>query len=157
MKPVVTLLAVATGVALAACRTEQMASPQTSIITKAQADSLGEVVSADVQSELDAATASSGLGFIPGAPVGPLTANPVFCMPQISPMPPVDADSDGVPDSVRIAFNNCVTGFNGQDTVRGTIDIIDPTPTIRDRSIKQVFTDFARIFDDRELQSRGLG
>jgi hypothetical protein len=149
MKPVVRFLAVAALVALAACRTEQMASPHTAILTQAQADSLGDVVSADVQSELDAATASSGLGFIPGAPVGPLTANPLFCVPQISPTPPADADSDRVPDSVRITFDNCAVGFNNQDTVRGTIDIVDPTPSVRDRSIKQVFTDFARIFLDR--------
>jgi len=149
MKPVVILLAIGAGVALAACRTEQMASPHTSILTQAQADSLGDVVSADVQNELDAATASSGLGFIPGAPVGPLTANPLFCVPQISPVPPADADSDGVPDSVRITFDNCAIGFNNQDTVRGTIDIVDPTPIARDRSIKQVFTDFERIFVDR--------
>jgi hypothetical protein len=149
MKPVVRFLAVAALVALAACRTEQMASPHTAILTQAQADSLGDVVSADVQSELDAATASSGLGFIPGAPVGPLTANPLFCVPQISPTPPADADSDRVPDSVRITFDNCAVGFNNQDTVRGTIDIVDPTPSVRDRSIKQVFTDFERIFLDR--------
>ena len=149
MKPVVILLAIGSAVALAACRTEQMTSPHTSILTQAQADSLGDVVTADVQNELDAATASSGLGFIPGAPVGPLTADPLFCVPQISPTPPADADSDGVPDSLRITFDNCVLGFRSQDTVRGTIDIIDPTPTARDRSIKQVFTDFARIFVDR--------
>jgi len=149
MKPVVRFLAVGTLAALAACRTEQMASPHTAILTQAQADSLGDVVTADVQSELDATTASSGLGFIPGAPVGPLTADPLFCVPLISPTPPVDADSDHVPDSLRIVFDNCVTGFNSQDTVRGTIDIVDPTPTARDRSIKQVFTDLERIFVDR--------
>ena len=149
MKRLVWFTAALAAATVAACRTEQMASPQTSVLTKAQADSLGDVMTADVQSELDAATASSGLGFIPGAPAGPLTASPLFCVPQISPTPPADADSDRVPDSVRIAFNNCVTGFNQQDTVRGTIDIVDPTPTVRDRSIKQVFTDFTRIFVDR--------
>lgn len=149
MKPVVIVLAALAGAALIGCRTEQMASPQTSILTQAQADSLGDVVTADVQGELDASTASSGLGFIPGAPVGPLTANPLFCVPQISPTPPVDADSDRVPDSLRITFDNCVTGYHDQDTVRGTIDIIDPTPTTRDHSIKMVFTDLTRIFIDR--------
>jgi hypothetical protein len=153
MKPVVVLLALGAGALLVACRTDQIASSHTSILTQAQADSLGDVVSADVQNELDAATASSGVGFIPGAPVGPLTANPLFCVPQISPTPPADADSDHVPDSLRITFDNCVVGFHSQDTVRGTIDIIDPTPTARDRSIKQVFTDFARIFVDRHGHS----
>jgi len=156
MKPVVRFFAVAAIAALAACRTEQVVSPHTSILTQAQADSLGDVVSADVQSELDAATASSGLGFIPGAPVGPLTANPLFCVPQISPTPPADADSDRVPDSVRINFDNCAIGFNNQDTVRGTIDVVDPTPTITDRSIKQAFTDFERIFTDRHGHEASL-
>lgn len=149
MKPVVIFLAIGAGAALLACRTDQMVSSHTTILTQAQADSLGDVVTADVQNELDAATASSGLGFIPGAPAGPLSASPLFCIPQVSPTPPADADSDRVPDSVRIAFANCATGFNGQDTVRGTIDVIDPTPLIHDRSIEQVFTDFSRIFVDR--------
>src|SRR5690349_5545808 len=129
MKPVVRFLAAGALAALSACRTAQMASPHASILTQAQADSLGDVVSADAQSELDAATASSGLGFIPGAPVGPLTANPLFCVPQISPMPPADADSDRVPDSVRITFDNCAIGFNNQDTVPGTIDRDAPLPS----------------------------
>lgn len=149
MKPAVAVVLAALVGALAACRTDQMAAPHTAILTQAQADSVGDVVTADVQNELDVATASSGLGFIPGAPVGPLTGPPTFCVPQISPNPPADADSDRVPDSVRIVFANCVIGFNNQDTVRGTIDVVDPTPTITDRSIKQVFTDFARIFADR--------
>jgi len=55
-----------------------------------------------------------------------------------------------VPDSVRNTLTNCVISFrHSSDTVRGTIDIIDPTPTITDRSLKQVFTDFTRIFVDR--------
>ncbi len=149
MKTVVAVMALGVGAALAACRTDQVASSHTSILTQAQADSLGDVVTADVQNELDAATATNGVGFIPGAPVGPLSATSLFCMPQISPTPIADADTDGVPDSVRIAFNNCVTGFNGQDTVRGTIDVIDPTLKIHDRSIAQVFTTFDRIFVDR--------
>lgn len=149
MKPVVVVLLAAVAGALAACNTDQMASTHGAILTQAQADSLGDVVTADVQNELDAATASSGLGFIPGAPVGPLSATPLFCVPQISPPSPGDADGDHVPDSVRIMFDNCVIGFRSQDTVRGTIDVVDPTLTTADRSIKQVFTDFERIFTDR--------
>jgi len=156
MKPVAVLLVAALAGALVACSTDQMASPHTAILSQAQADSVGDVVTADVQNELDVATASGGLGFIPGAPVGPLTGPPTFCVPQISPTPPADADSDGVPDSVRIVFDNCVIGFRSQDTVRGTIDIVDPTPTITDRSVKQVFTDFDRIFADRHGHEASL-
>lgn len=155
MKPVVAAVVAALVGALAACRTDQVASPH-AILTQAQADSVGDVVTADVQNELDVATVSNGLGFIPGAPVGPLTGPPTFCVPQISPNPPADADADRVPDSVRIVFDNCVIGFNSQDTVRGTIDVVDPTPTITDRSIKQAFTDFERIFIDRHGHEASL-
>src|SRR2546430_17377194 len=31
------------------------------------------------------------------------------------------------------------------DTVRGTIDIVDPTPTVADRSVKTVFTDLTWV------------
>jgi hypothetical protein len=142
-------LALAAGAVLASCSTDHT-GPAANALSQAQADSLGDVVTADVQSELDVATATNGTGFVPGAPVGPLTGPPLFCLPQISPSQPTNSDGDRVPDSVRITFTDCVISFrHGSDTVRGTIDIIDPTLTITDRSLKQVFTDFARIFVDR--------
>lgn len=142
-------LALAAGAALAACSTDHT-GPAAGVLSQAQADSLGDVVTADIQSELDVATATSGTGLVPGAPVGPLTGPPLLCLPQISPAQPANSDGDRVPDSVRITFTNCVISFRqSSDTVRGTIDIVDPTPTITDRSLRQVFTDFARIFVDR--------
>jgi hypothetical protein len=142
-------LAIAFGIAIAAC-SEQATTPG-AILSQAQADSLGDVVVANVQNELDAATASGGIGFVPGAGFSsPVLAPPTHCVPEISPLPPTNSDGDRVPDSIRITFTDCVIGFrHGADTIRGSIDIIDPTPLATDHSLKQVFTDFARVFVDR--------
>jgi hypothetical protein len=113
---------------------------------------MGDVVVADVENELDAGSAATGIGFVPGAPLtSPLLASPpVRCVPQVSPLPPVNSDADRIPDSIRVTFVDCVVGFRrGADTIRGSIDIIDPTPMATDRSLRLVFTDFARVFVDR--------
>jgi hypothetical protein len=142
-------LAVAAGAALAAC--SEHATTPGAVLSQAEADSVGDVMVANVQNELDAATATGGTGFVPGAGFSsPVLSPPSFCVPDVSPQPPTNSDGDRVPDSIRITFTDCVLGFrHGADTIRGTIDIIDPTPTATDHSLKQVFTDFARIFADR--------
>ncbi|MGE5758781.1 MAG: hypothetical protein ACM37V_00315, partial [Gemmatimonadota bacterium] len=56
----------AAGALLAAC-SDRM-SPPAPPLSQAQADSIGAVVTADVENELDAGTAASGIGFVPGAP-----------------------------------------------------------------------------------------
>jgi len=146
--PVPFALAIVAGAALAACSDHM--SPQAPVMSQAQADSMGDVVVADVENELDAGTAASGIGFVPGAPAGPALSPSVRCVPVVSPLPAVNSDSDRVPDSVHVAFTDCVIGFlRGADTIRGAIDIVDPTPMGTDRSLKLVFTDFARIFVDR--------
>ena len=79
------------------------------------------------------------------------------CVPRVSPLPAVNSDSDRVPDSVRVTFTDCVIGFRrGADTIRGSIDIIDPTPMGTDRSLKLAFIDFARIFVDRHDHSASI-
>jgi hypothetical protein len=141
-------LAIAAGAVLVACSDHM--SPQAPALSQAQADSMSEVVVADVENELDAGTAASGIGFVPGAPSTAALSPSVQCVPDISPLPVVNSDSDRVPDSVRVTFTDCVIGFHrGADTIRGSIDIIDPTPLGTDRSLKLAFTDFARIFVDR--------
>jgi hypothetical protein len=61
-------------------------------------------------------------------------------------VPPSNSDADGVPDSVRLTFDACVVSFLGSsDTLRGTIDVIDPTPDVTDHAIKHRFIDLARI------------
>jgi hypothetical protein len=145
--PVPIALAVAAGVALAAC--SDHLTPRAPVMSQAQADSMGQVVAADAENELDAGTAASGIGFIPGAPSRLALLSPQGCIPLISPLPAVNSDSDRVPDSIRVTFNDCVIDFRrGADTIRGSIDIVDPTPTGTDRSLRLVFTDLARIFVD---------
>lgn len=141
---------VAASVGFAACSDHM--SPRAPALTQAQADSLGAVVTADVENELDAGTAASGIGFVPGVPSSrallSLTGN---CTPDIAPQPVANSDGDRVPDSIRVTFTDCVIGFRrGADTVRGLIDIVDPTPQATDGSLRLVFTDFMRIFVGRD-------
>jgi hypothetical protein len=58
----------------------------------------------------------------------------------------VDADADGVPDSVRLSFNSCVLTFLLEtDTLKGVIDIIDPTRTAADRAVQRIFRNVAVV------------
>jgi len=143
-------VAVAALAAVAACTHESTAPLSTGSTNPAvslpEANMMGEAVAADAQNELDGATLSSGM-FLPGlgAPITPFGSGD-FCMPTRSPASPANADGDRVPDSVRIAFTGC--GFAAgteADTVRGTIDIVDPTPAVADRSVKTVFTDLTWV------------
>ncbi len=137
--------------AVAACTHESTApvSPGSTnpALSVPEANLLGEAVAADAQSELDGATLSSGM-FLPGlgAPITPFGSGDGFCMPTRSPASPANADGDRVPDSVRIAFTDCGFSMGTEaDTVRGTIDIVDPTPAVADRSVKTVFTDLTWV------------
>ncbi len=144
-------LAGATVLSLAAC--SERTGPQQPALTAAQADSVGEVIVADAQAELDAATAGGGASFVPGESPPSLAlplSRPFGCQPTITPAVPGNSDADRVLDSVRLTFADCVfTLRRGSDTVRGVIDVVDPTPTVTDRAIKLAFTDFARILVDR--------
>jgi hypothetical protein len=142
-------LAIATGAGLAGC--SDRLTPSAALLTTAQADSLGDAMVAEAQSELDAATVSGATAFAFGSPPAGGPASPVSptCIPTVSPLPPDDADNDYVPDSVHLEWTDCVLTFRrGTGTVSGTIDVIDPTPDVTDRALKQVFTDFARTFTD---------
>lgn len=144
------VLVLAAGAVFAAC-SDQM-SPPAPALSQAEADSIGAVVTADVENELDAGSAATGIGFVPGAPSSrALLSLSGSCTPGIAPQPVVNSDGDRVPDSIRVTFTDCVIGFRrGADTVRGLIDIIDPTPQATDGSLKLVFTDLARIFVGRD-------
>lgn len=148
--PIAVALAIAGALLLAGC--SDRLSPPGPALSQAQADSMSAVVTADVENELDAGTVASGIGFVPGAPIlGPLSPAQGGCTPQIAPLPAVNSDADRVPDSIRVSFADCVIGFlRGADTVRGSIDIVDPTPTATDGSLRLVFTNLARIFVDRD-------
>ena len=151
-------LAAVFALGLAAC--SDSSSPATPALSAAQADSLGEVVVADVQSELDAVTMSGAVAFnpFPATVVAPaISAAPgAICMPARSPVSPGNADGDRVPDSVRLDFTGCVVAHPlFTDTISGTIDVIDPTPTAPDHAVKRVFTDFRHVeVNNLTLQSR---
>jgi hypothetical protein len=138
-------VAAATLALVAACHSDKSSTaPQNPVISAADATALGEAMTADAQSALDGVTFSSGT-FGPGVagPFGP-AATPQC--PTISPQPVVDTDKDGVPDSVRASFPTCVfTSSGGSDTIRGAIDVLDPTPTLADQDLRVRFLQFARI------------
>jgi hypothetical protein len=139
--------AVATAALVAACNTDNMSSRPTPALSRVQAESLGQVMVANAQNELDGITLS-GASFAPAlaAPAGPMADGGLNCIPAISPMPVVNSDSDRVPDSVRITFPNCAFVQDSEaDTISGSIDLIDPTPTVTDNARKLVFTNFRRV------------
>ncbi len=131
-------------VLVAACQHDGTA-PQAPALSLQEAQSLGEAMSADAQSELEGITLADG-GFLPGLPSPAFDGSPAACVPTRSPSPVVNSDGDPVPDSVEITFPGCAFAVgNEADTIRGAIDIIDPTPTTTDRAVKMVFKDFTRI------------
>jgi hypothetical protein len=155
--PVTLVLALAGGALLAACSGADRTAPQPLVLSQAEADSMGDVVVADVENELDAGTATTGIGFVPGAPLTAGLTAAVRCVPEVAPLPVVNSDADRVPDSIRVTFTDCVIGYRrGADTIRGSIDIVDPTPMGTDGSIKLAFIDFARIFVDRHNHTASL-
>ena len=145
------LLALGTAVALAlgvaACSKDGGIAPTTPVMSQAQADSLAQTVLADVDGEITTATLDGASGAVAtkpvdaSAPAGSSTATQ--CIPAKSPTPVTDADSDGVPDSVRFDYAGCVISHPlSTDSLSGTIDLIDPTKSTADHAVKRVFTDF---------------
>ncbi len=139
----VTLLAVA------ACSKDNMA-PATPVLSQAEADTLATTVVGDLVDEISTAamegTAGAGLASAPSlsAPMG--SASATQCVPAKSPTPVVDSDNDGVPDSVRFDYAGCVISLPlALDSISGTIDLIDPTASVADHSVKRVFTDFKTV------------
>jgi hypothetical protein len=107
-------------------------------------------VVSDVAVEIATATmeGSGGLGatapVYASAPAG--TGPGSQCAPTVSPLPIVDSDKDGVPDSVRFDYAGCVISYPlAIDSLSGTIDLIDPTRLNADHAVERVFTDFKRV------------
>jgi hypothetical protein len=130
----------------AACAPDGTA-PATPLLSQSQADSIAEQVVFDAEDENAGATMTGDAGAGAAASfagLGPLGL--LRCLPTRTPTSPGDADSDGVPDSVRIDFTGCVLSWPLEtDTVRGTIDVLDPTPAGADHAVKRIFTDLARV------------
>jgi hypothetical protein len=132
--------------AAAACKNDNMSST-TPVLSQADADSLAATVTSDVDAEITTATLD-GLGGGAIAASARVDGSPTSlqCTPAKSPNPPANADSDAVPDSVRFDYAGCVvTRPLGVDSISGTIDVIDPTPTAKDHSVERVFTNFERL------------
>ena len=121
-------------------------APSNPALSLAQADSIAELVAQEVEElgETSAFDAGSGLSL---AVVR--TATHAACTPAVEPSPPVNSDADAVPDSVRIDFTGCTfTRGSVIHTLAGTIDLIDPTPTLTDFSVRHVLTDFSRTLEN---------
>lgn len=131
----------------AACAVDS-AAPTTPLLTQAQADSIAEQVVFDVDDENAGATMTGLAGAGAAASFAGLGMPGLGrCAPTRTPESPADSDNDGVADSVRIDFTGCVFSFFffETDTVRGTIDVLDPTPLAADRSVERVFTELTRV------------
>jgi hypothetical protein len=146
--PILGLLAIAgvLGLGAAACVNDGTA-PATPLLSQSQADSIAEQVAFDAEDENAGATMSGVAGAGAAASfAGVGTLGLSRCAPTRSPASPGDADTDGVPDSVRIDFTGCVLSFPLEtDTVRGTVDVLDPTPVVADHAVERIFTDLARV------------
>ncbi len=142
-------LGVCVALGIAACSSANSPTSPTTALSPAQADTLG----ADLANEADAMVVGASYSSTSGPAINPAptlggNANPTLspqCQPTRSPNPPVNSDSDAVPDSVRIDFTGCVISRPlATITLGGTVDIIDPTPDVTDHSVKAVYTDFSR-------------
>jgi len=118
-------------------------------MSQVQAESLATTVVADVAGEIATATMDGASGAVmapsdASAPAGSVTATQ--CIPAKSPTPALDADADGVPDSVRFDYAGCVISYPlVLDSLSGAIDLIDPTKLTADHAVERVFTDFERV------------
>jgi hypothetical protein len=130
---------------VAACNNDT-AAPEQSILSKAQADSLAQVLTADVDAMVQGASVSnSDVVAVPSTAVDLGDRLGARCVPARSPESPTNSDTDPVVDSVRLDFSGCVISTpRAAITYSGTIDIIDPTPTETDHAVKTVYTDFTR-------------
>jgi len=138
--------AIAAAALLAACNNTQ--SPN-AVLSQVEANSVAEEITTDAAGIAQGATFNSSSG-APFA-VGPMMGAPVMstasgsCTPTVTPASPANSDGDPVPDSVKVDFTGCtVTSGSYTATLGGTIDYVDPTPTITDWALRTRHTDFSR-------------
>ncbi len=131
---------------LAACNGAE--SPN-AVLSQLEASAVAEEITTDAAALTQGATFNSSTG-APFA-VGPMMGAPVMptasggCTPAVSPASPSNSDGDPVPDSVRVDFTGCtVTNGSYTATLGGTIDFVDPTPTVTDLALRTRHTDFSR-------------
>ena len=122
-------------------------SPSNPALSIALADSLSEVVATDVSELAEASSFDATTGLSLALARAALAAPP--CTPTVEPSPPVNSDADAIPDSIRIDFTGCTfTRGSVIHTLAGTIDLVDPTPTTTDFSVRHVLTDFSRMLEN---------
>jgi len=149
----------AMGAALAligACsRDATTSSKSPSGISPAEAQLIGHDAAGEAQSVSASFTVSDLFGFgFDGEGGFPAPAlSPTSGCPTITPFPPVDSDSDRVPDDVTLSFTlpACQFGHDGDTlAVSGTIHITDPTPSARDVALRVEFGDLLKKFSSPE-------
>ena len=134
------------GLGAVACSNDGTA-PGAPLLSQAQADSLSEQLTLDAEDEILGATASGDASFSAVAPTAPPSAGVTArCTPTRSPASPTDTDNDGVADSVRLDFADCVFSWPFEtDSLRGTIDVLDPTKALPDHAVERIFTNLAHV------------
>ncbi len=142
------VLLAALSLGLGACSDSSAPSSNLNALSVSQAQSLGADVAQDMDdfAEFSSFNTSTGAAFAVQAPGARINTPPPSCA-TVTPQPPVNSDGDLVPDSVRFSYNDCVfTRGNGAiiDSLSGTIDFLDPLPTVTSVGVKHIFTDFRR-------------
>lgn len=138
-------------IGLAACSDDGGNGPSTDpSLTFSLADSLAQSVVLDASDFAAASTmddaGGTGLGLRTVIPAD-VAALPVgaSCTPVRSPLPIVQSDADGIPDSLRFTFTDCTfTRGVVTSSVSGTVDVVDPQPLAAAFAIRFRFGDFAR-------------
>lgn len=134
---------------LAACSgNENGPTDNANVLSSAQTQDLGQDVAEDLVEMTDASVYDGSTGInMEGASIGGvhLTHVPPACI-TVSPSPPTNSDGDIVPDSVRLTYDCGFTRANGvlTDSLFGSIDFLDPQPTVVSLGVKHIFNDFTR-------------
>ncbi|HTS89722.1 MAG TPA: hypothetical protein VMG41_14615 [Gemmatimonadales bacterium] len=137
--------AAALAIALAGCSstgTNTLTSPGGTTLSSADAQSISDETQSDVQDVTEGGSLFRFLspGFWAPPQATRILRGPFFFQgilsgcPLLSPYPPVDSDSDGVPDSLTLAFNPSSCTFSRHDgraslVLSGDITITDPSTT----------------------------
>jgi hypothetical protein len=134
------------GLGAVACSNDGTA-PGAPLLSQAQADSLSEQLTLDAEDEILGATARGAASFSAVAPTVALSSSVTArCMPTRTPASPTDTHNDGVADSVRLDFAGCVLSWPLEtDSIRGTIDVLDPTKALADHAVERIFTNLAHV------------
>lgn len=148
---VISLTGLTLAALLSACSSGSPTSTSpTPSLSASQADTAAQVLTADADGLSDGATATGSANVANGFSLVPVSGQvrtmsnpPLLCHPTILPQPVVNRDLDAVPDSERVDFTGClINSAFAPESLGGTIDYIDPTPTVTDHNVKRVFTNF---------------